>query len=95
MEPQTPQASGGTDRNKEEKGSEEMMKPQTLQSSGGAAHNDGEKGLEQSPAHDQEPTQFPEGVPLALIIFSIWLALFLCTLVSLTVVLLLKPILLL
>ncbi|KAF4627640.1 hypothetical protein G7Y89_g10514 [Cudoniella acicularis] len=56
------------------------MKPQKLQTSGGAAHNDGEKSPEKLPAHNQEPTQFPEGMPLALIIFSIWLALFLCAL---------------
>jgi hypothetical protein len=82
-----PPASKRADHNNGEKGSEETMKPQTPQASEGAEHNDVEKGSEQLPAPEQDETQFPKGVALTLIIFSIWLALFLVALVSLTIAL--------
>jgi hypothetical protein len=93
MESHVLQERGQASHDDLEKGSEMTMQPQTQQIRGRrTAQNDGENSCEKIPAHGQEPTQFPGGATLTLIIFSIWLALFLCALVSLNVVILLEQI---
>jgi hypothetical protein len=70
------------DNHSGEKGCEVTESSQQPPASEEVGHDDGKKGSEQIPVPEEDEQQFPQGVALALIMFSVWLALFLVALVS-------------
>jgi hypothetical protein len=75
-------ASERPDDHNGEKGREVTESPQPPPAREEAGHDEIKKGSEQISVPEEDEKQFPRGVALALIMFSIWLALFLVALVS-------------
>jgi hypothetical protein len=80
--PHTSPVSDQLDHGSAEKESKEKERLQPPAASEGTEHNDAEKEPSQISAPEQDDPQFPKGIALALILFSVWLALFLVAIVS-------------